>query len=124
MGQDEFVQDKMNCVFKHHILGSISSVQLGLSGLTYGCRAAAYQLLNILAKLETAEAVAKGQLLESIRNGDRDTEMLRRLLVDFLDPDGYDQNESSSQSDYDDQVGARVNVFFLILLLSLAGWRS
>ena len=85
--------------------------QLGLSGLTYGCRAVAYQLLNLLAELETAETAetTADELLTSIVSGGRDTEMLRRLLVDFLDPDGYTRADIPEQGDYD-QVTARVYI--------------
>lgn len=86
----------------------IPSQQLGLSGLTYGCRAVAYQLLNILAELETVEETADDGLLASISRGGCETEMLRRLLVDFLDPDGYARTDSPTQSDYDDEVNVRV----------------
>ncbi len=55
-----------------------------------------------------AETVAGGRVLASIRDGDARTDLLRRLLVDFMDTDVFGQQDSSSQNDSDDLVSANV----------------
>ena len=89
---------------------AVCDVQLALTSLTRGIRTVAYQLLNILTELETAETSTDGRILASIRDGDAGTDLLRRLLIDFMDTGVVGQQDSSTQSDFEDQSDDLVSV--------------
>ena len=93
-----------------HLNAASCTLQLALTSLTRGIRTVAYQLLNILTELETAETSTDGRILASIRDGDAGTDLLRRLLIDFMDTGVVGQQDSSSQSEFEDQSDDLVRV--------------